>query len=38
VYAEQPVIDLASGQPLPWARQFASAMYESLQLAPSPAD
>ena len=38
VYAEQPVIELASGQPLPWARQFATAMYEALRLAPSRAD
>jgi hypothetical protein len=35
VYSLQPVIDLASGQPLPWARQFASAMYEALRLEPA---
>ena len=35
VYGLQPVIDLASGQPLPWARQFASAMYEALRLEPA---
>jgi len=35
VYGLQPVIDLATGQPLPWARQFAIAMYEALRLEPA---
>jgi hypothetical protein len=35
VYGLQPVIDLASGQPFPWAREFASAMYEALRLEPA---
>jgi hypothetical protein len=37
VYGLKPVIDLATGQPLPWARQFASAMYEALRLEPAEA-
>jgi hypothetical protein len=35
IYGLQPVIDLASGQLLPWARQFARAMYEALRLEPA---
>jgi hypothetical protein len=35
VYGLQPLIDLASGQPLPWARQFASTMYAALRLEPA---
>ena len=35
VYGLQPVIDVASGQPLPWARQFASTMYAALRLEPA---
>ncbi len=36
VYAERPVMDLASGQPLPWAREFAAAIYDALRLEPVP--
>jgi hypothetical protein len=35
IYGLQPVIDLATGQPLSWARQFAAAMYEALRLEPA---
>jgi hypothetical protein len=35
VYSLRPIINPASGQTLPWARQFASAMYEALRLEPA---